>query len=89
MTTLLLNLILMAVLVASATPPLIHSQPYQWTLTKLRLNRKPMNCSECFSMWIQLILQLTYFQTPFPLAMLTALTTAWLANQLDKLHQQL
>lgn len=85
----LIQALLQTLLVALAVPPLLHSQPYQWIIKRLRLNRKPFNCPECLSMYLMLVLQLTIWGTSPILTCLTALATAWLTNETDKIHQKL
>ena len=85
MNSLLLQMILQAAVLAMAIPPILNSQPYKWTLKKLKLDRPPMTCATCLGFWIALVAGILMQTTPI-LICLAAPMTGWLSNEADKIH---
>lgn len=81
-------MILQAVILAMAIPPVLHSQPYRWIIRKLRMDRPPMTCSTCLGFWIALIAGIATGMSPMNIC-LGAGMTAWLSNEADKIHTRL
>ena len=91
MNSLLLEMILQAVVLAMAIPPILHSQPYRWIIRKTKLDRPPMTCATCLGFWIASILGFLIFPMPMhPIwTFLGAAMTGWLSNEADKIHTRL
>ena len=81
-------MILQAVVLAMAIPPVLHSQPYRWIIRKLKLDRPPMTCATCLGFWIGLAAGIAMGMNPICI-FLGAGMTALLSNEADKIHTRL
>jgi len=81
-------MILQAVVLAMAIPPVLHSQPYRWIIRKTKLDRPPMTCATCLGFWIALVAGMGMGMNPI-WTFLGAAMTGWLSNEADKIHTKL
>jgi hypothetical protein len=86
----LIQLILQILILGMAIPPLRTSKPWVVFLILInQKNKKPLDCGTCLAMWSALAFHLLYWGTPFPLALLASLATAWVGNETDKIFERL
>jgi len=79
----MIDLILQTILIGSATALLINLRPYQQVLQFLRLDRKPLNCATCLSVWAALAVLILYFNQPIMESIVAALAAGFIGDRVD------
>ena len=80
----MIDLILQTILIGSATALLINLRPYQRVLQFLHLDRKPLNCATCLSVWTSLAIFILYFNQPTLEAILASLAAGFVGDLVDR-----